>query len=130
MLDQQFKARRIHLHARQDTDGQVHHRHLVLIAVFEDQRKMAGEREEKVVVVRGQVGEFINENLWDFGWFGAAGARNTVLCLFWEQLIREFSEPLLQEGTDNVDVVEIAFLEEVDVEFCNSISNDLINATA
>lgn len=90
---------------------------------------MAGKSEEEVVVVRWEIGQFIDENLWDLGWFWAAGAGNTILCFLWEQLIWEFAKPLLQERTDNVDVVEIAFLEEVNVELYNRISNGVLCAT-
>ena len=47
---------------------------------------------------------------------------DTILGSLGKQLVRKFTEPSLQHGADDVDIVEITLLKKVDVTLCSSIS--------
>lgn len=54
--------------------------------------------------------------MWD-GFGAGTFAGYTVLGGLWEKFVGEFTEPGFEHGTNDIDVVEVALLEEIDVKF-------------
>lgn len=85
------------------------------------QTDVAGDCKEKIVVERRQPGEFIFEHL---------RRRLSTLALllypslsrFWEDFVRQLSQPVFEEGTDHVGVVQVVIGNEINVSVYQGVS--------
>jgi hypothetical protein len=99
-----------------EADAQIAEIHLVLVREGVEEREMAGDGEQKVIVEWGELRELIAEDLWGFGGAHRSGS-HASLCGLWENLIWKLPQPSLEHRTDDIYIVEIGFVEEVDIEF-------------
>lgn len=77
---------------------------------------MAGDGEEEVVVVGWEFGQLIFEHLRNL--VGAlAFVLNADLRIFRKEHVGQVTQPGLEHGADDVDVVEIRLVKEIDIEF-------------
>jgi len=121
-LDQPPETQCINSHAWLEANAQVAVVHLVFVGVSQEKRKVAGNSKEKIVVEWREIRELINEHLRDCIGGTVMCLSDTILGSLGEQLVRKFTEPSLQHGADDVDIVEITLLKKVDVTLCSSIS--------
>lgn len=85
---------------------------------------MAGDGEEEVVIPRWQQRKFVFEHLryLDGIWILLV---DLSLNGFWKDLSGQFSKPRLEQGADDVDIVEIVLFEKINVAFYCNISIDI-----
>ena len=74
VADKELETEGIDSHTRLEADAQIAVVHLVLVHIGMEEIEMAGDGEQKVVVVGREFGEFILQHLW-----GCRGA-DTLLC--------------------------------------------------
>jgi hypothetical protein len=51
-------------------------------------------------------------------------SRNAVLCGLRKEFVGEFTEPGLEHGTDDVDIIEVILLKQIDVTLCVALADD------
>lgn len=77
---------------------------------------MTGDREEEIVIERREHRKLVFQQLGRLGGSHTAFSYLNLHCL-WKDLVWQFSEPRLEHRPNRVDVIEVGFIEEVDVTF-------------
>ena len=121
VADEEVEAERVDLHAGLEADAEVAIVHFILVDVGVQQAQVTGDGEEEIVVEWWELREFVLEHLRDFG--GAlAFICDALLGFQREYLVWEFAKPCLEHGANGIDVIEIGFLEEVDIQLCKFVN--------
>jgi hypothetical protein len=119
-----MKAKRVNLHARLETNAEIPIIHLVLIDIRVEEVEVAGDCEEKVVVVRRQFRELILQHLWG-GSCALAFFSNHGLRFLGEKFVRQLPQPSLEHRSNCIDVIKIRLVKKIDVEFCAVSDGDM-----
>jgi hypothetical protein len=110
VADKELETECVDLHTWLETNAQISEVHLVLFGVGKKQGKMASNREEKVIIEWREVGELIDEHLRNT--FSArAFSSDAVLCRLGKKFVGKLTQPSLEHGSDDVDIVEVVLLE-------------------
>jgi hypothetical protein len=83
---QEFEAENIDLHARLKADAEVPEVHLVLVRMRKQKTEVTCDREQQIVIERGQVRKLVDQHLWH-GLGSGAFARNLLLGRLGEQFV-------------------------------------------
>lgn len=104
IADKKFEAKRINFHARLEANTQVSVVHLVLVRVGKEKGKVAGNGEKKIVIEGREVGQLVDEHLRNCHRAGTL-TRNALLNNLGEKFVGKSSQPVLEHGTNDVDIV-------------------------
>jgi hypothetical protein len=113
---QELKAEGVDFQTGLEADAQVAVVHFVLVREGGEEGEVAGDGEEEIVVEGRQFRQFVFEKL-RCPCCARTLLGDFVLHGFGEDFIGEVAQPGLKHGADGVDVVEVGFFEQVDVEF-------------
>lgn len=75
---------------------------------------MAGDGEEEVVIERRQLGKLILQHL-RCGFGALALLLDAVLDRLWKDLVRKLTQPVLEQRSNDVGIVQIVVRDEVNV---------------
>jgi hypothetical protein len=123
VADKELETEGVDLHTWLETNAQISEVHLVLFGVGEKEGEVASNSEEKVIVEWREIGELINEHLGNT--FSArAFSSDAVLCSLGKEFVGKLTQPGLEHGADDVDIVEVVLLEEIDVKFYVTLAKE------
>lgn len=122
VTNQELEKKRIDFETWLETDAEVSVVHLVFVYVSMQQTKVTGNGEKEIIVPRGQIRELIFKQLRHFR---CACTRLSNFCLyrFWQYLGGQVTQPSLEHGADNVDIIKTLLIEKINVSFWKTISN-------
>jgi len=117
IADKEFETESINLHAWLETDAKIPVVHLILVGVGEEQGKVACDGEEKIGQIRKLIYQHLGNRL-----SALTLSSNAVLGSLGKELIWQLTEPGLEHGANDVNIIEIIFLKQIDIIFCTRLA--------